>query len=325
MRPSKLAPLLATSVAAPTRNVTVGKIAVSPTTRDFKRFLYAVDQTEGDIMVFDVTDPATSPHVPLTRPHLEINPFQPPDRVLFNAPVAALSFVVHDWPLTEKVTATGETSLYTAETGLLCNPNPAVDPSPAQQANNHGFTADQGPFSDDGAYYRNNAGNQAATLGPLRLRGVFAFVTLSDGNVVTVDVDDWDAPCRRPDPMSVHGFNPDPADASAPHYPTDPNLVFPSAGSRRAPGRPLQLIAPPTVPRFQQPDRPVPRAVLVPDVRPSTPVSTEWFFPVSAPHRMRRLPAPDRSDQRHACPGSPRYPAALRLGRTHRDTRAISR
>jgi len=287
--PVELAPLLATSVAAPTRNVTVGKIAVSPTTRDFKRFLYAVDQTEGDLMVFDVTDPATSPHVPLTRPHLEINPFQPPDRVLFNSPVAALSFVVHDWPLTEKVTATGETSLYTAETGLLCNPNPAVDPSAAQQANNHGFTADQGPFSDDGAYYRNNAGNQAATLGPLRLRGVFAFVTLSDGNMVTVDVDDWDAPCRRPDPMVVHGFNPNPLpDAGTAQYPTDPNLIFPTALPDVLLAGPFSSIAPPQpFPDSSNPTDPyhVPFSYQTYDT--STPVSTEWFFPVSAPHRER--------------------------------------
>ena len=36
---------------------------------------------------------------------------------------------------------------------------------------------------------------------PFRLRGIFAFVTLSNGTIVAVDVDDWDAPCRRPDPM----------------------------------------------------------------------------------------------------------------------------
>jgi hypothetical protein len=277
--PVELAPLLATSLASPGRAITVGKIAVSPPTREFKRFLYAIDQKEGDVMVYDVTDPATSPHVPLTRPHPEIDPFQPPDRVLFESPVAALSFVVHDWPLTEKITSGGETQLFTAETGLLCNPNPAVDPSAAQRANNHGYTADQGPFSDDGAYYRNNAGDQPLVLGPQRLRGVFAFVTLSNGNVVTLDVDDWDAPCRRPDPLVPSGFQfpgVTPAQANAP---IDALLAGP-----------FSSIAPPMPPPDpSDPTNPYRAPLAYQTYDLNTPVSTEWFFPVSAPHRQRSM------------------------------------
>ena len=275
--PLELAPLLATSVASPSRAVSVGKIAVSPTTRDFRRFLYAIDQKEGDVMVYDVTDPATSPHVPLTRPHPEIDPFQPPDRVLFGAPVAALSFVVHDWPLTQKVTASGETQLFTAETGLLCNPNPAVDPTLEQRTHNNGISADQGPFSDDGAYYRANAGNQPLLLGPTRLRGVFAFVTLSNGNVVTLDVDDWDAPCRRPDPLVPSGY----PFVSSPVTNAQLDALLAGPFSSIAPPQPLADPSDPTNPYR------VPVAFQPYDT--ASPVSTEWFFPVSAPHRLRSL------------------------------------
>ena len=123
----ELSPLLATSLTSPSRAVSVGQIAISPPTRNFDRFLYAIDRTGGSIMVYDITDPATSTRVPLTRPHPELDPFQPPDRILFNAPVASVAFVQHDWPLQEKVdfSAPNNTlSLLTAETGLLCNPNP---------------------------------------------------------------------------------------------------------------------------------------------------------------------------------------------------------
>jgi hypothetical protein len=274
--PVELQPLLATSVATPGRTVTVGKIAVSPTTRDFKRFLYAIDQAEGDVMVFDVTNPATSPHVPLTRPHPEIDPFQPPDRILFPSPVAALSFVVHDWPLTQKLVAGGVSSLAAAETGLLCNPNPTVDEI-TSQANGNTFTPDQGPFSDDGAYYRLNAGNQELPLGPSRLRGVFAFVTLSNGNVVTVDVDDWDAPCRRPDPLVAHNA-PIP---NATNYP-----VLGSADAFLA--GPYSSIAPPeSYPDPSNPTDPYHAPFSFQTYDTNQPTTTEWYFPVSAPHRER--------------------------------------
>ena len=72
--PQELAPLLATSLADPTGSVSVGQIAVSPTTRDYKRFLYAIDRKQGGILVFDVTDPVGGPRVPLTRPHTERQP-----------------------------------------------------------------------------------------------------------------------------------------------------------------------------------------------------------------------------------------------------------
>ena len=61
-------------------------------------------------MVYDVTDPINGPHVPLTRPHAELNPFQPSDRILFGAPIASVAFVQHDWPLTGGATTRRRTT-----------------------------------------------------------------------------------------------------------------------------------------------------------------------------------------------------------------------
>jgi hypothetical protein len=76
----------------------------------------------------------------------------------------------------------------------LCNPNP-----------NAGGEADADPYRDEGAAYRANATYADIALGPTRLRGVFGFITLANGVVTVLDVDDWDAPCRRPDPLSAAG------------------------------------------------------------------------------------------------------------------------
>jgi len=175
--PRELAPLLATSLIDPTRPVKVKELALSPATRDYKRFLYAVDQTEGSIIVYDVTDPLTMQRTPLTRPHPEIDPFQPPDRLAFSSPVVAVAFARHDVPLDPLKLGSASPS------GVLCNPNPAIDGD---------------PLSDLGFYYRAGATEPGQDIGPRRLRGVFAFATLANGQVLTIDVDDWDSPCRRP-------------------------------------------------------------------------------------------------------------------------------
>jgi len=202
-KPTELAPLLATSQYNPDRRVTVGQIAVSPPTRDFKKYLYAIDRKEGSIMVFDVTDPATSSHVPLTRPNAETNPYQTAvDRISFGAPVASLSFVRHDFSPRNPLDGT----LMTAGTrGALCNPNSSASPDPA--ASNF----------DPGTLFREGAVNQDPNLllGPSRLRGIFAFATLSNGNMMAIDVDDWDAPCRRPEDMQEPISSITPAQAGA--------------------------------------------------------------------------------------------------------------
>jgi hypothetical protein len=258
--PREQAPLLATSVNAPTRLVAVGAMAISPPTHDYRRYLYAVDTSPpGGVMVFDVTDPVGSPHQPLQRPHPELNPFSPPDRLLFSAPVATLAFVQHDWPLPSQVQGSAPIEQYT---GLLCNPNRNAHP-------------DAGVFLDRGAYYRADEDsviqvNTSGYLGsvdnfPYRLRGIFAFVTLTNGTIVTIDVDDWDAPCRRPDPMALS------SDPTAVAYGMTGSLDVPEDA-----GGPTD---------FDPYHAPITYQFDLPGDVPATTI--EAFFPVSAPNRIR--------------------------------------
>jgi hypothetical protein len=259
-RPVELEALEATSVADPTRRVSVGGIAVSPTTHDYKTYLYGIDSKQGTLMVYDITDPATSPHVPLRRPHAELNPLAPLDRLGFSAPVATVAFVEHDWPVSPQNDPIHQ------YTGLLCNPNPNANP-------------EAGVFLDRGAYYRadqaaliqptNTQGGTVQTF-PTRLRGVFAFATLSNGNIVTIDVDDWDAPCRRPDPMAIGTV-------------TDPQRKSYDGGGGVT--GVLDLPEPVASPGDLDPyHAPLTYNSAIPE---SAAVTLEAFFPVSAPHRPR--------------------------------------
>ncbi len=192
---------VATSQRQPTRRVAVGALALSPATSQFdpvsglaQRYLYAIDANDGTLMVFDATQPIPPPFTPpMERPHTELNPISPPDRLAFAAPVAAVTFVRHDWPLFPP----NVSNVLTGYSGLICNPSPNARASGGAITNPAAY----------GAYY---AADQATVIEPQgtgvqgfpsRLRGVFGFATLSNGNVVGIDVDDWDAPCRRPDPM----------------------------------------------------------------------------------------------------------------------------
>jgi hypothetical protein len=66
-----------------------------------------------------------------------------------------------------------------AEFGALCDPNPALG------------------SDEPGALARPNGQNTAGAR-PGLLRGLFGFVLLTDGRIGIVDVEDFDAPCRRP-------------------------------------------------------------------------------------------------------------------------------
>ncbi len=267
-KPTEIEPLLATSVAQPARPVKVGGLALSPPTSQYKRYLYAIDQAPGSLMVYDVTDGAAGPHTPLLRPHPELDPFSPIDRLLFAAPVATMAFVQHDWPLQVPGGSNVTPNVSLAYPGLMCNPGPNAHP----QAPN-AMT-----FNDLGAYYRvDQAGviqaNGTAVNFPTRLRGVFAFATLSNGSVVTIDVDDWDAPCRRPDPM---------ASASA-------TLTIPGTSTTVQGGMTGSLDVPQPDPDGGLDFNPyhVPLAYQGGSLAESPPVTVETFFPVSAPHRTR--------------------------------------
>jgi hypothetical protein len=254
--PLELPPLLATSLDAPTRRVSVRGLAVSPPTRDYRRYLYAIDSEAGTLMVYDVTVAKPSaPATPLVRPHDELNPFAPPDRISFSAPVATVAFVQHDWPLLLPGDPTH------AYQGLLCNPNPNAHPSATE-------------YDDLGAYYR---ASQVTTIQPqggtvqglpYRLRGIFAFATLSNGNIVTIDVDDWDAPCRRPDPMAITSD----VNSNGVAFGMTGALDLPEQDAGYSDADPLDpYLAPYSFEKFSG----------------SAAVTQEAFFPVSAPNRMR--------------------------------------
>lgn len=240
--PRELPPLVATSIANPTRAVSIRELAVSPPTRDFKRYLYAVDREEGSILVYDITDPGSASREPMRRPHTELNPFQPEDRIAFSSPVVAVSFARHDYPLHQ----INGIPTPDAKTGVLCNPNPNL-PSPDAP-------------NEFGSYYRANSGDPDYALDPKRLRGIFAFATLANGQVVAIDVDDWDAPCRRPGFLGVG--EPPRADLTKPP--------------------PSSLAVPQPAPSSSTDYDPYHAPVT-----PPSSVSNEIFFPVSAPHRMR--------------------------------------
>jgi hypothetical protein len=260
-QPVEAPPLLATSVLEPTRQVSVGPLALSPPTRDYKRYLYAVDSKIGTVMVYDVTDPASAVRVPMQRPHPELNPLASPDRLVFSAPVATMAFVEHDWPLPSPEESSNPVHQYS---GLLCNPNQYAHP-------------DQTTFNDKGAYYR---ADQASVIQssstevsfPSRLRGVFGLVTLSNGTIVVIDVDDWDAPCRRPDPMSD---DPQVQDINNASYPGPMN------------GMTGVLDQPQPVPDAGDLDPYHTPLAYNGNIPESAATTLEAFFPVSAPHRMR--------------------------------------
>jgi hypothetical protein len=172
--PQELPPLVATSLESPDRVVTTSQVAVSPQTTRGERFVYAIDElgeTTASVMIFDVS-PGQARRTPLVRPNSVLVPSEPPDRLQFSGAAKDVAFALHDVPIPDPVT--GETRV-----GVFCDPDPDADPdSPA-------------------ARYR-TTGDQARGARPATLRGIFGFILLSNGRVAVIDVEDFDAPCRRP-------------------------------------------------------------------------------------------------------------------------------
>ena len=156
------------SVEDPTRVVLTGRLALSPKTLDLRRYLHAIDVYDGSVMTFDVSDDSTS-NTPLSRGAPGLNPFQPADRIRFQVPPRALVSLEH---LNDSPDGTTGASL-----PVRCDPDPNST----------------GP----GTAYRTSSAYDSGA-GPSHLRGVFSFVVLASGDVVTIDVDDYDAPCRGP-------------------------------------------------------------------------------------------------------------------------------
>lgn len=183
----ELPPLLPTSAADPTRVVVTSQVSVTPRlTPDFKRYLYAIDVNDKSVMAFDVSDGSLS-RSPITI-NGELNPLQDADRIRFAAAPQTLQMVVRDFP------KGGPSKV--APFGTRCNPDPNETPcSDASEA-------------CQGVQYRTST-DFTVGAGPLTLRGTFALVGLSTGQLAVIDVDDYDAACRGPiDQSAALGCDP---------------------------------------------------------------------------------------------------------------------
>jgi hypothetical protein len=171
---AELSPLLPMSLRQPTRVVTTRRVAVSPLTPAGQRFAYAIDaedQPGASVMVFDVSPGATD-HTPLVRSGSPELPNERPDRLQLGSAAKDVTFAYRDIPYVDPSTGV-------AEFGTRCSPDPSVDAAtPAGLAR---------PNSSDSTGAR-----------PGLLRGLFGFILLTNGQIAVVDVDDFDADCRRP-------------------------------------------------------------------------------------------------------------------------------
>lgn len=187
-RMTELPPLLPVSYFDPNRTVTATKLAVMDrlTLDGGKRFLYAIDQLGGgQVMMFDVS-PFSTERTPIVRPRGPLIPFDSPDRIGFGQiPAVDVAFVTEN-PARSPDPATG------TETLVKCDPTPGAE----------------GP----GTKYRPSIPDYTTGANPGELRGTFALIALSSGQIAVVDVEDLDAPCRRPllpnrdKPSSVGGI-----------------------------------------------------------------------------------------------------------------------
>jgi hypothetical protein len=173
-RPTQREPLLPMSADDPWRVVTTRALSLSPTTTDGKRFLYAVDGREGSLMVFDVSLGSTD-RTPLMRPYPDRNPYRPKDRLAFAVPVREVAFVSLDNPIGDAVSGS-------APWGTQCDPDLLS--------------------GGLGVGYR-TASDYSYGAGPKSLRGIFGAALLTSGQIAFIDVDDFDAPCRRPQQLGA--------------------------------------------------------------------------------------------------------------------------
>jgi hypothetical protein len=195
--PVEQTPLLPEAYLDPNRVVTTSRVAVSPLTPTGKQYVYAIDEKDqptASIMVFDVSAGATS-RTPVIFPGSPRQPYSPPDRLRFSAPVRDVSFVIRDFPEPDPTTGVGVF-------GVQCDPNPDAS------------------LTSPGALYR-PASDFTDGARPVNLRGVFGFAMLTNGQIPIIDVEDFDAPCRRPiypNPTSVEDFRGCPPDVNPPAY-----------------------------------------------------------------------------------------------------------
>jgi hypothetical protein len=185
-----------------TRSVTTSRLAVSPLTPSAKRFVYAIDQFDrptASVMAFDVS-PGSTNRTPLVRPRSVLIQTEAADRIQLAAAPKDISFLERDRPVVDE--ATGNVVV-----GEACDPNP-------------------GHTGSVGASYR-PASDYSRGARAAELRGVFGSILLSNGQVTFVDVEDYDAACRRPlsvnpnDVEDFRGCRNDPADIPNSEYVSD--------------------------------------------------------------------------------------------------------
>lgn len=191
--PVSLPPLLPFALEEPSRIVTTSRVAVTPRpTAGLERYLYANDVGEGTVMVFDVSDDATT-RTPLVRQHPEWTPLQPRDRLRFVSAPRDLIVVSRDFPV--ETPGTG-----VATEGIACDPDPAL---PCCDATRPDQCKASDADCDLSTQYR-PALDYSTGAGPFRLRGTFGFVLLTNGQLEIIDIEDLDAACRaptQPDPL----------------------------------------------------------------------------------------------------------------------------
>ncbi len=177
--PIERAPLLPSSLENPNRVVTTNAISVTATLAgSLNQFLYATDDYDGTLMAFDV-GPSSISRRPISRPHPEWTPAQPPDRIDYGVPIKDLVLIERDAP--QAIPATGITP-----EGVRCDPDPALKQCTSDSAS-----------CDPETLYRTSS-NYEKGAGPTRMRGAFAYVVLATGQIAVVDIDDYDAQCRIP-------------------------------------------------------------------------------------------------------------------------------
>jgi len=189
--PDEQPPLLPSSLKDPARIVTTNAISATGTlSSSLNQFVYAVDDYDGSLMVFDVGPTSTSRH-PLVRPNSEWTPFQPPDRVDVGVPVQDIALLEYDSPIANPATKV-------AARGTRCDPDPDLTTCSADSL-----------VCDEGTLYRTGASYDVGA-GPTRLRGAFAYLVLSTGQIAVVDIDDFDKNCRIPKkPSHLQGCDSD--------------------------------------------------------------------------------------------------------------------
>ncbi|HEX2873737.1 MAG TPA: hypothetical protein VHP33_20920 [Polyangiaceae bacterium] len=171
---TELPPLLPQSLREPGRVVTTRRVAVSPLTPAGQRFAYAIDaedQPGASVMVFDVS-PGSTDRTPLVRSGSPELPNEKPDRLAIGSSARDVTFAYRDIPYVDPATGV-------AQFGTACNPDTTAD------------------AASPGALARTSLDFSTGAR-PGLLRGLFGFILLTNGAIAIVDVDDFDAACRRP-------------------------------------------------------------------------------------------------------------------------------